>query len=96
MPGVTLLGDAAHLSPPNGEGANLAMEDGAELGLAIAANPGDVEAALADYERALFPRTAAAAVEAARDFDLCFGDDAPRSLIDLLAGHEQATAAPVG
>jgi 2-polyprenyl-6-methoxyphenol hydroxylase-like FAD-dependent oxidoreductase len=87
--GVTLIGDAAHLSPPNGEGANLAMYDGAELAKAIAAHPEDVEAALSEYEQALFPRGTEAATEAARDFELCFGDDSPRSLIGLLTGHEQ-------
>jgi 2-polyprenyl-6-methoxyphenol hydroxylase-like FAD-dependent oxidoreductase len=88
-PGVTLLGDAAHLSPPNGEGANLAMYDGAELGTAIAAHPDDIEAALTAYEQALFVRSADAAAEAARDFEVCFGDDTPHSLIDLLTGQQQ-------
>ncbi|MFI0739490.1 FAD-dependent oxidoreductase [Streptomyces sp. NPDC021100] len=61
VPGVTLLGDAAHLAVPNGEGANLAMLDGAELGQALAAHPGDAEAAFTAYEQAMFPRSAEAA-----------------------------------
>ncbi|MEV6879191.1 NAD(P)/FAD-dependent oxidoreductase [Amycolatopsis sp. NPDC051128] len=87
VPGVTLLGDAAHLSVPNGEGANLAMYDGAELGRAIAAHPGDVEAALTEYERDLFPRSTEAATEAVRDFEVCFGADTPDSLIGLFTGQ---------
>ena len=63
--GVTLLGDAAHLNPPDGDGANFAMYDGAELGKAIVAQRGNLEAALAEYEEAMFARSAKAAVEAA-------------------------------
>jgi 2-polyprenyl-6-methoxyphenol hydroxylase-like FAD-dependent oxidoreductase len=87
--GVTLLGDAAHLmSPFAGEGANLAMFDGSELGNAIAAHPGDTEAALAGYEQALFPRGAEFAAESDRNHRLMFDDNAPGSLLRLLTGQE--------
>jgi 2-polyprenyl-6-methoxyphenol hydroxylase-like FAD-dependent oxidoreductase len=81
VPGVTLLGDAAHVSAPNGEGANLAMYDGAELGMAIAAHPDDVEVALARHEQAMFPRGAEAATEGTRLHEFLFGDNAPHSLV---------------
>jgi 2-polyprenyl-6-methoxyphenol hydroxylase-like FAD-dependent oxidoreductase len=88
IPGATLLGDAAHLmSPFSGEGANLAMYDGAELGKVIAAHPGEVESALVAYEKDLFPRSTNAAAEAARNSKLFFNDNAPQSLVDLFTSH---------
>jgi 2-polyprenyl-6-methoxyphenol hydroxylase-like FAD-dependent oxidoreductase len=88
VPGVTLLGDAAHLTAPSGEGANLAMYDGAELAKAIAANPGNVEAALLAYETDLFPRSASEAPEADRMQEVLFGDNSPQSLLDFFTENQ--------
>jgi 2-polyprenyl-6-methoxyphenol hydroxylase-like FAD-dependent oxidoreductase len=58
------------------------MLDGAELGAALAAHPGDTEAALAAYEAAMFPRSAAATLDAVR---LLEGMDAPSELLTTLS-----------
>lgn len=86
MPGVTLLGDAAHLAPPAGEGANLAMFDGGALGKAIAAHPDDIETALAIYEQALFPRSQAAAADAQQMLQLLLDENAPYGLVGFFTG----------
>ncbi|WP_410642933.1 FAD-dependent oxidoreductase [Amycolatopsis sp. lyj-346] len=82
-PTVTLLGDAAHLMPPVGEGANMALLDGAALALALAAHPDDSGAAVAEYEREMYDRTAAAARMSADVQELLMSPDASRRMLEF-------------
>jgi 2-polyprenyl-6-methoxyphenol hydroxylase-like FAD-dependent oxidoreductase len=80
-PGVTLVGDAAHLmSPFAGEGANIALIDGADLAREILAGA-DLETALAHYERTMFPRGATSAAGSQKGLDMMFVDGPPKKMI---------------
>ncbi|MGW4060005.1 FAD-dependent oxidoreductase [Amycolatopsis sp. NPDC004747] len=90
VPGVTLVGDAAHLmSPFAGEGANIALIDGADLAREILAGP-DVETALARYETTMFPRAAEAAAASQSGLEMMFVDGPPTKMIRFFEGMPAA------
>ncbi|KJK57375.1 FAD-dependent oxidoreductase [Saccharothrix sp. ST-888] len=68
VPGVTLLGDAAHLMPPVGLGANLAMLDGSDLAHALVTES-SVDGAVRAYESIMLPRSIEAATGSAQGLD---------------------------
>lgn len=84
LPGVTLLGDAAHLMLPTGEGANLAMLDGCELAKIIVNHQNDLDAALISYEESMFERSAVESKEVEPLFDILYGENAPQSFVEFM------------
>lgn len=80
-PGITLVGDAAHLmSPFAGEGANLALADGADLARAIIDGT-DLDRVVRRHETKLRRRARRAAKASARGLDMMFEDDSPRRIV---------------
>ncbi|MGP8303994.1 FAD-dependent oxidoreductase [Streptomyces inhibens] len=78
VPGITLLGDAAHLMPPLGLGANLAMLDATDLATALVTEPG-VDDAVRAYESIMLPRLAEAARQCAQGLENLMPPDEPQA-----------------
>ncbi|KAH8121296.1 putative monooxygenase [Trichoderma asperelloides] len=81
-PGLTLLGDAAHLTVPTGDGVNNALNDSAELAKQIIKHgTGNLEAAVVDYEKATLPRAIKAIEKGHWFIQHFFGVDAPQEFL---------------
>ncbi|KAJ6541707.1 hypothetical protein B0H19DRAFT_1174312 [Mycena capillaripes] len=98
--GATLLGDAAHLMLPSGEGVNLAMLDALKLAEALAAVPEAADAAawqvaieprVREFEEAMLARAFEEARNSAQLSDMLFSENGAQALVDFFM---QATGRP--
>ncbi len=90
-PGVTLIGDAAHLmSTFAGVGVNFAMLDALELALALT-QTADLSAAVRRCEEAMFERAAKASAMAIANQKRCFSPDGAQQLAKLLSQAQLST-----
>lgn len=92
IPGVVLLGDAAHLSTPNGEGVNEAMYDALRLFDRIhpVLETGDdaVDAAIQQLEAEAMPRNKAYIQRGIDIEKFMFGENAAETFLqNLMAAH---------
>ena len=93
VPGVTMVGDAAHLSLPNGEGVNWAMFDSLELAQQIEhCGLDNLDEAVKRYEEKMLPRGIEHIKDGETLAEQMFGDDAPKKFRDFLASVGEVPA----
>jgi 2-polyprenyl-6-methoxyphenol hydroxylase-like FAD-dependent oxidoreductase len=84
VPGTTLVGDAAHVALPNGEGVNLAMADALDLAKKIGEHGVEgLDRAVEEYEAGMFPRGAQSISEGLGMAGMMFSEG-PEAFVDLM------------
>jgi 2-polyprenyl-6-methoxyphenol hydroxylase-like FAD-dependent oxidoreductase len=88
VPGLTMIGDAAHLMPPfAGEGVNMAMRDALDLSECLCSDSfDDIQSAIAHYEREMRKRASAAARESLENGDVMHSAGALQHLLAFFGG----------
>ncbi|RYP50878.1 hypothetical protein DL768_003713 [Monosporascus sp. mg162] len=85
VPGLTVVGDAAHPALPNGEGVNIAMEDSTILASRLDAHGLDeLDAAVQEYEEDMFCRATKHIASGLRMAEFMFHKDSPAAFIQAL------------
>jgi 2-polyprenyl-6-methoxyphenol hydroxylase-like FAD-dependent oxidoreductase len=85
VPGFTLVGDAAHLSVPGGEGVNHAMTDSLKLASKIAEHGiENFDQAVQEYEADMFPRGITTITEGKAAANVMFSED-PQEFLQLMS-----------
>lgn len=85
QPNITLLGDAAHLMPPSGEGVNLAMLDALELSEYLTGDDfEDSKNTIAAYEEKMQTRGTKEAQESMEMVEWMHAEDAQDKLLEML------------
>jgi 2-polyprenyl-6-methoxyphenol hydroxylase-like FAD-dependent oxidoreductase len=84
-PNITLIGDAAHIMPPSGEGVNLAMLDAVELCECLTSHDfDDLQTAIAAYEKSMRARAAKEAGDALEMREWMHTEGAMEKMIELI------------
>nr|WP_068892367.1 NAD(P)/FAD-dependent oxidoreductase [Pedobacter panaciterrae] len=85
QPNITLLGDAAHIMPPSGEGVNLAMLDALELCECLNNEEfNNTQSAIASYEEIMRARATKEAEESLEMAQWMHAVDALNSMVQML------------
>jgi 2-polyprenyl-6-methoxyphenol hydroxylase-like FAD-dependent oxidoreductase len=84
--GITLIGDAAHLMPPAGEGANLALRDAVELADALTGG-GDLDSAVRLFETVMWDRAAISARDAMSTIEVGSSEDGLELMRKRISGE---------
>lgn len=89
QPNIILLGDAAHIMPPSGEGVNLAMLDALELTECLTGNDfSDMQSAIAAYEKPMQQRASAEAQLSMEMVEWMHTDGAQEKIMRLLSQED--------
>ena len=88
LPNLTMLGDAAHQTPPSGDGVNQAMLDALELYEALCIEQhSSVPEAIASYENRMLIRTSAVNEEALEQVDAMLSQNNLQYMLDFFNSY---------